>query len=429
MKKLLSILVCLLLVLGSAGAELCVRLDDGALLLSRDGSEIVPFGVHDDIVPLEGGIYAAKQDGFYALMDETGNLRSEFMFSFLERAGDVLIAESGNMRALLAPDGTALTGFEYTRILPDGTGRFWAIKDDGSDLESDELFILDIYGNETSADLFVRRMGEAGEASLLPVMRSSGLWGYCDTDGKMVIPDRYAYAAPFMHGLAAVVENGAYGAINANGETIVEPGFDYLEICPGGLILAGRNRQGIWVLDLNGSILARYEGEETVAAPMGNGYAVYDGEEVILYSTEGEIIAAGGQGASAVEGLDGQIIMADGPWGEKCVSIAGTGIAYQNLYPLGHAQDKPIYAYMEANFARYINDLLGEVQLSVDMESARYGVVDSDGEILIPAEFESVFYLADDRLLCRADDYWQVCDTAGTIYWSRGVRQIEEPSF
>ena len=430
MKKLLSILLCLLLVLGSACAQMCIRLDDGALLLARDGSEIIPSGIYTDIVSLGGGLYAVCREGDYALMDESGGLISEFIFDFLEPCGEVLIAESGDMRALLSPGGELLTPFEYTRIQPDGTGRFWAIKQDGSDLESDELFILDIYGNETATGLFVRRMGEAGEASLLPVMRpNSGLWGYCDTEGEMVIPALYSHASPFLHGLAAVVQDGLWGAIDASGQAIVPPQYDYLEICPGGFLLAGLSQQGIWVLGPDGSAIARYEGEETGGTPMGDGYAVYNGEEVILYSAAGEIIVRGGQGASAAEGLDGQIILADGHWGEKCVSIVGSEAAYQNLYPLGYAGGEPIYAFMEANSARYINDLLGEIQLSVDMESARYGVVNSKGEILIPAEFESILYLADDRLLCHVDDYRQVMDTAGNIYWSHGVRQIEEPSF
>jgi len=429
MKKLISIMLCLLLVLGGAGAEICIRLDDGALLLRRDGGETVPLGVYEDIVPLGGGLYAARQDGLFALMDKSGSLKTEFIFTFMEWSGDVLIAQSGNMRALLTPGGEMLTPFAYTRIQPDGSGRFWAIKADGSDLESDELFVLDIYGNETATGLFIRRMGEAGEGSILPVMRpSSGLWGYCDTDGEMIIPALYSYASPFRHGLAAVVQGGFWGVIGTDGQTVVAPQYDYLEICPGGFLLAGLSQQGVWVLDLNGNEIAYYEGEETGAAPMSEGYAVYDGEAVTLYSAAGEVIVQGGQGASAADGLDGQVIFADGPWGEKCVGLAGTEPRYQNLYPLGYANDEPVYAYMVANSARYINDRLGEVQVSVDMESARYGVVNSEGEVLIPAEFESILYLDEDRLLCRVDNYHQVMDTAGNIYWSRGVRQIEESS-
>lgn len=429
MKKLLSMLLCLLLLCGRAGAGMCIRLDGGALLLNRDGSEIVPLGVYDDIVPLSDAIYAAGRDGLYALMDAGGGLLGEFAYTFLESAGGLIIAESAGMRGLLSPDGTPRTAFEYTRILPVGDGRFWAIKGDGTDFESDELFIIGPDGSEAATGLFIRRMQPAGEPGLLAVLRpASGLWGYCDAGGEMIIPARYSYAGPFLHGLAPVVENGFYGVISPDGQAVIAPEYDYLEICAGGFVLAGLSQQGVWVFDLNGNVIARWEGEETAAAPVGEGYAVYDGEALTLYGAGGEAIARGGQDASAYEGLDGQFLLADGPWGETCVGIVGTQPRYQNLYPLGWAGGEPVYAFMEANSARYINDLLGEVQLSVDMDSARYGIADSRGEALVPAEFDSLTYLEDDRILARSGEYLQVMDTAGSIYWSRGIRQTEEPS-
>lgn len=430
MKKLFSILLCLLLLSGWASASLCVRLEDCALLLDREGNEIVSPDIYEDIIPLGRQLYAVRQDDLYALMDETGALLGEFAYDFLKISGEILIVEADGLYGLLSPTGVQITPLEYSRILPVGDGRFWAIRGDGNDLESDELFILDPTGNETATGLFVRRMHEAGEAGLLAVLEpDSGLWGYCDDSGKMSIPARYSHAGPFLHGCAVVVENGLYGAIDTTGKAVVAADYDYLEICAGGFILAGLSRQGVWVFDLNGNQIARYEGEETAAAPVGEAYALYDGESIILYAANGEMLAQGVQGASVTEGLDGQFILANGPWGEKCVGIVGTDHQYQNLYPLGYALGEPIYACMEANFARYINDLLGEIQISVDMESARYGVVNAQGELLIPAEFESIAAIADDRLLCHVDDYWQVMDTAGNIYWSRGVRQIEEPIF
>lgn len=429
MKKLLSIILCLLLVCRWAGAEMCIRMDSGALLLDRDGGEIVSLGVYDDIVPVSDTIYAAGRDGLYALMDASGSLLGEFAYTFLESSGNVILAESNGMQGLLSPDGTPHSRFEYTRILPVGDGRFWAIKDDGSDFESDELFIIGPDGNETATGLFIRRMQPAGELGLLAVLRpTSGLWGYCDAAGEMIISARYSHAGPFLHGLAPVVENGFYGAISPDGRAVIEPEYDYLEICTGGFVLAGLSQQGVWVFDLNGNTIARYDGEETAAAPVGEGYAVYDGESLTLYGAGGEAIARGGQDSSVYEGLDGQLILADGPWGEACVGIVGTQPRYQNLYPLGWADSDPVYAFMEANSARYINDLLGEVQLSVDMDSARYGIADSRGETLIPAEFDSLVYLEDDRFLARLEDYLQVMDTAGNIYWSHGIRQTEEPS-
>lgn len=427
MKKLLTILLMLPLLCSWASASLCVRLDTGALLLDRDGNEILSLGIYEDIIPLGNGFYAARQDENYALMNADGIILSEFCYDFLEVCDKLLVVENDGLYGLLSFEGAPLTPMEYTRILPAGNGCFWAIRGDGNDLESDELLILDISGNETSTGLFIRRMQAANNEMLAVLLPSSGQWGYCDTQGKIIIPARYDYAGPFLHNRVAVVENGLYGVISPDGESIIKPAYDYLEICAGGFVLAGLNQQGIWVFDLSGNEIARYAGEETAAAPVGDGYAVYGGEAVILYSNSGEILIRSEQGTSISEGLNGQFILSNGPWGEKCVSIAGSESVYQNLYPLGYANNEPIYAYMEANSARFINDLLGEVQVSADMESARYGVVNAQGEMLIPAEFEFISALDDNRLLCQVNDYRQVMDIDGNIYWTHGFRQIEEP--
>ena len=51
------------------------------------------------------------------------------------------------------------------------------------------------------------------------------------------------------------------------------------------------------------------------------------------------------------------------------------------------------------------------------MESARYGVAGADGEELLPAQYLSVAYLGNDRLLARTQDAWLMLDISGKIYW------------
>lgn len=424
MKKLFLILIlCPLLLFCQADASMSIRLDSGALLLSRDGEELLPFGIYDDIVSLGDQLYAVGNDDRYTLMDESGSLRSEKIYSYLERSGNILIAETDGLRGLLSTDGAPLTDFVYTHIVPVGDEHFWAIQGDEYDPESDEVYILDSKGNEIATGLFIQRMKAAGDVGLLAVLRSaSGLWGYCDAEGEMTIPARYTYTGAFLHGLAAVVENGFYGAISADGHSVIPAEYDYLEICNGGFVLAGLNRSGIWVFDLNGNEIAHYIGDETTAAPVGDGYTVYDGETVAVYTSAGNLRFRSGQESCIMEGLDGQLLLADGAWGEKCVSIAGTSARYQNLYPLGYANGEAIYAYMQANTGRSVNDQIGEIQISLDMESARYGVVSAQGEIELSAKYESILYLEDNRLLVCAEDTWQVVDISGKVYWTYSLQ-------
>lgn len=125
-----------------------------------------------------------------------------------------------------------------------------------------------------------------------------------------------------------------------------------------------------------------------------------------------------------------QLIISEGAWGEECVYLNGGSRRWQNLYPLGSVGGEAIYACMTANVGRYMNDLLGEVQLSTDMDSARYGVTDSRGEPLLDCNYVSIELLGEDRLLARTEAQWQLIDIEGRVLWSFDApMQTEEPSF
>lgn len=423
--------LCIALLFGCARAAVSVRMTDGAALLEASGDVIVPLDIYEDIVPLSENMFAARLDGCYALMDGQGITLTGAVYGAMRLSGTVVIAERDGLLGLLSRDGGELGAFDYTRIVTSGDGNFWALKGDPNDQESDELFVLDEFGNETATGLMVRGTGDtAGDGLLAVLLPEEGLWGYCDARGNMAVPAVYESAGRFISGCAAVTLDGGFGAIDANGDMVVSAEYDYLEVSPSGFILAARTGEGVWAFDLTGRELAFHPGEEVFAYPVGNGYAVNDGERLVLLDTDGRVIAEAEAGAVFMDGLNGQVIISEGAWGEECVYISGTQARRQNLYPLGSDEDgRPLYAFMQVNTARYMNDLLGEIQLAADMDSARYGVVDGSGEELVPAEYASVEYIGEGRLLAQIDGLWQMIDSGGTVYWSHGVRQSEEPSF
>lgn len=429
MKRVVLLFLCLLLPLGAARAAVSVRMGDGSLLLGEDGREIVPMGAYSDIVSLGNGLFAAERDGLYALMDARGERLSDMLYSDLRLEDAMLLACRDGLWGLLSAQGEEISAFDYTHIVPDGQGSFWAVKGDTGDLEADELFLLNSEGAQTTSGLFVRRLGDAsGDGMLSVLLPETDLWGYCDIRGAMVISTAYSHAGRFISGRAAVVKDGRWGAINALGAIIVPAEYDYLEIAEAGFILAARTGEGVWLMDLDGATLAFHEGEETFAAPVGNAYILYDGLELHLCGADGNILETISREGSVYEGLNGQWIIADGAWGEECVYLSGTNEKWQNLYPLGLAEGEALYACMQVPAARVVNDLLGEIQLAVDMESARYGVVNADGEALIPCEYERVEYLGNGRLLMVSDGLWQMADPSGKVYWSYTAKQSEEPS-
>ena len=147
-----------------------------------------------------------------------------------------------------------------------------------------------------------------------------------------------------------------------------------------------------------------------------------------VYSAGHEMLFELPSSASLYAGIGEDLIVSDGLFGEKCTRIVGTQADYQNIYPLGMLEGRAVYVYMDVFAAKYMNDMLGEIQYSVDMSAARYGVIDSSGEVLLESAYRSVELLPEDRLLVRTEDQWQLIDIRGEVYWSAAAKTEESIS-
>ena len=432
MRRFLSVALALLMLLAPcARAALCVRMDDGAALLDRDGGEIVPPGTYADIVALGSDLYAAcGENDLYALMDASGALHTDFLYEQLRCEEGLLLARRDGLWGMLRDDGTPLSGFVYSWMQSNGEGGVWAIAGDRSDAESDLLYRVTASGAALETGLRVHAVGGGREDMLSVQMPGTRRYGYCDASGALVIPAQFDYAGDFTGGVAAVVQDGRYGVIDQSGAWVLEPGYDFLQISSSGFILAAVELEGAYVFDASGAERARYEGIDVYAALAGEGYAVMDPDALQLYDASGALMLKTAPDASVTEGIGGQWIVSDGAWGEECVRLLGSDAAYQNLYPLGTAGEDALYACMTVNVGRYMNDRLGEIQLSTDMDSARYGVVGSDGDLLLEPVYRALYFLEDDRLLARSDEAWLVIDSGGEVYWQWDApMQTEATSF
>lgn len=66
----------------------------------------------------------------------------------------------------------------------------------------------------------------AQDKDSLFVIRKGTLWGYCNSEGEVVIKPKYRNAEEFSEGLAAVRLNGTYGYINKEGDYVIKPAYD-----------------------------------------------------------------------------------------------------------------------------------------------------------------------------------------------------------
>lgn len=412
MKSWSAFLLSLILLMGSAGASIALRTDDGAVLSDYNGNEIVALGVYEDIVNLGSERFAAMREGKCALMNGDGRLLTDFLYDHLLIKEGLLLAELNGKQGLLSMDGTALTEIIYEKIVPNGDGGAWVME------ESDgELLLLDAQGQEKSSGLKLRSMDNSSGNGLLAVIPSdSERYAYCDTAGKIVIAAQFDTARAFQRGIAVVSLEGRLGVINEAGEMLLPAQYDYIDISANGDILTV-NGDGASLWSSLGELLFDFSGEQLSAAFAGDYAAIYTGENLLVYDSNGGERLRLAADASAYDGLEGQLVISEGSWGESCVYLEGTDLRYQNLYPLGYADGEAVYAFLEVRTAKYMNNLLGEVQLSADMNSTRYGIVDAKGEILLPAVYSEIKFLADNRFLVRTETQWRMIDANGSVYW------------
>lgn len=66
---------------------------------------------------------------------------------------------------------------------------------------------------------------------LTPCRDDSGLYGYCDKQGKAVIAHQYYDALDFIDGHAAVLQEDKWGIINESGKWMVQPKYDEVYNC------------------------------------------------------------------------------------------------------------------------------------------------------------------------------------------------------
>ena len=429
MKRWLAIVMLFLLLASEAQAAIGVRMADGALLLDRYGNEIALQAEYMDIIYLGNGYFAAERDGAYALMDADGTELTRPVYNRLQVSDGAILAERNGFWGMLSADGTPLCGFEYSWILPNGEGGCWAMRGELNDNESDMLLLLDETGTETATELQVRRFAREASQGLLAVQPVGEVkFGYCNARGEMVIAAEYEYAGRFHGDIALIVQDGKYGVIDRSGAKVIAAEYDFMEISDGGNCIVAKDTGGAYAFDASGALIAEYPGTDLQIGLAGEKYVLSDAESVRVYDADGVMLHALSPQTAVNPGLDGQLIFSDGAWGESCVFLEGTQAKYQHIYPLGNAGDGAVYACMQVNVVRYVNELLGEIQLSVDMDSARWGAIDADGNRILECLYESVELVDAERLLVQIEGVWQLMDLEGKVYWQSESTQSEEAS-
>jgi len=406
-----------------ADGLLCVSLEGCAALVSAQGQEIIAPGEWDDLFKLADKLYALgveTQEGMrYALFSAEGGLLTDAAYEMLSASGDAVLFRQGGLYGAMDRQGNVLVEPLYTQLTAAGDG-FLAMTENPFDEDADEIFRLTAEGELLST-------GVSSDEGLYSIsddrmpFQSPGneRFGYIDAQGRVVIEAQLETAGRFVDGIARASMDGLLGVIDPDGQWLIAPEYEYLEIGDGVIVgLSGRERMDVFNMECE--VLFCVEGAKLDAAVAG-GYPVLRTDGVTrVYTAQGDILFETDASAAVTAGLNGQLIVSDGDWGAKCVSlVSADGVraerADQHLIALADGR----YAFIKMNVAAYYSEALDEVRYSCDYDSMRWGMIDSAGNEILPAVYTEIRALGEDCFLAAADDGLRVVDANGNVIWAK----------
>jgi hypothetical protein len=480
MQRWFAALLCLLMVAGSASASEATAevyavspWDGRALLVTADGRQLTDsdsysslYGVSDADCPPERRLFAGS--GVFvgappvgdvapsALVDARGNRLTDFLydgFSHMHDAGVVLFYQD-NAVGVMDERGNVILGAEYGGIVPDGAGGFLATGVESFSYDPDGYAFMarllhiaaDGTRTDTGIDTVPYLYGQLSDG-LLPVSASVGeIWltGYVNARGDMAIAPIYDGADPFWGGYAvARTEDGLSGIIDTSGNWVVEPMYLSISDTQTGArsIVATRVDNTVDIIDR-----AAFEVVASRAFP-GEAYAYgyeMNAGVILVGSGSGDVYGYGMDGAplfslpaDAGASVNGSVYDADGA-PDRMILTAGDW-PEQRAYIVDMALDRVAGPYQELSAAwwkggegRYYTarfDLVpygdgGEQYNVIDYDSYRYGLVDRDGNEILPTVYRQLWHLGDGRYWAKYVDTSGIIDEDGT--WHYQMSDYEE---
>ena len=424
------VLLAMLTLAGPARAEgpVCVVAPGMAALVDEQGAERIAPGLHDEIFTVrENALFAAGSRGDYRLFDAEGQPLSDVHFAMIHDAGRCLLFRDGSLYGAMDDSGNILIEAAWTQLVPTDAGGYLALDGDPLDDEPDEIIRIDPSGETVRTGSRVVGGLSVPRDDRMPALASNGRYGAIDGQGTWAIAPVWRYIGPYENGMALARGEGGWGMIDGTGTERIAAEYDWMD--RGASMIAGLKDWGVDVYDPDASgLLFRLEGEGLHVRLVGDCMAVSDDATSRLYGVDGTPRWEGACDADFYPGADGQVIVAEGEWGEPCQRLIDAGgvssRAFQQLLPLCGGR----YAWLSMRGAEYYSEDLDRLQRSWDYESARYGLADGEGNVLLDAVFLEIRALGRDRLLMRTEDEVLLTDVDGEVIRRWPAAGAEAPS-
>ena len=391
-KRLIVFAAALLALLPARGKAVCiVHAGQRCVVTDADGG-VLWSGGEAMAFDLGGGLFAAGVPGSYGLYGDDGARVTDAEYEMIAMIDGALIFRQDGLYGAITPEGETLAKPTWSQLVPNGHGSFLALRHTSWDERADELILL-----TPGADPV--RTGARTTGVLAPFVEDrlrfrtpEGRYGWLDSEARVAIPAEWRGATDFADGIALVYGNAGWGALDVRGRQLLTPEYAWLARGKGLLAaLAEGGRLEVFAVtrDADGEpqCALRYALEGvTQAGVAGSCVYVARGGSVQLYDVDGRCLLEVSDGARFSDGLDGQLVGDLGRWsedGQWLVDPDGSPASqhFAQLLPLCAGR----YAFRRAAPAASTGE-------------ADWGLLDSAGNELLPAEYDEILPAGDDRL-------------------------------
>lgn len=196
-------------------------------LTDEEGLNVANISLHlgqgvSDVSLYNDELFAACVNGTYGYYDmEMNQVLNGYENAGAFNAGVAAVQKDGSWM-LIDKKGNSINGEQYEDVVLDDRG-ICCLKNRILAKKDGKYLLLDNEGKRVGKSAFEDAHLPAG--SELLAVKTNGLWGFVDIDGKTVIDAQYENAQSFSNGMAAVCVNGLWGFIDEGNVMCIEPAF------------------------------------------------------------------------------------------------------------------------------------------------------------------------------------------------------------
>lgn len=482
MKRILAVLLCLLLcpaalaevyVVDSYGSD---EAEGYSMLLADDGMpltpprtyssiyRITPDGVPEaerlySVAPIDLGLEydpATAEDMRYemgytrvALMDAQGRLLTGFDYEGLDyNNGYVTFTLPGerSLAGAMDPSGHVVMEPEYAELKHLAEDRWLAMAipedesavrrvyyDDGGYYEEIdyEIVLIDSDGSRKNLGLHTRdryfQVNPEGICVVWNVDEYDNDAVFIDSYGEVMFDRGFRTAENFDGDYAVAAEGDRYGLIGKDGAYAIQPEYEYIQSGAGKPYIATDGRTVVVYDRKSLDVMAFLEFEnasevnvtaitgDLLGVSVGEGDEIYDmtGELLVRFSEDDNVILYGYSG----DGVN-RLLAYSGTWPEeyyRLVDLEGRA-ASGGYRMLNNGTWRDGHGRFITGDYRVLTDSDGE--FTVDWSTYRYGLIDEEGETLLPMVYDDLRALDYDRYWAVVGDRSGMIDGAGKWYYT-----------